>query len=688
MESLSLISPEVAWTAAAIVVTLICIAYLLRARVKSSFSNHSSKVFSKLSKTARKNHRRKQKAKAALASPSSIQLLTSSRQDGTSIAPAEIQVSVPANKPKMKKPKKKKPGNNTEKRNFGSNRGPAAKDRGVDMDGEEVGEKGQDDVQEDKDAEDAEPRARPSSTFIAGTRDPEFYAQLLAVLRRDVQQGRSQPTGLSKSFPFSIYPCDNVLATEKLSKFLNTMARIVVSDPGQVAAVTASVSYDDHLETKLYISFNRPVHQTRCEAIKRHIENLLALARQFPIPEGESPPVVIATEISTSIHTFCRQRLSLILNKRQNSLEETIKALQEDTDMVKPTFTAEETSIILDALKVLQKLPLILDKMDEGKCATVIRFYQDVWKEAGYLPPRRDDDEQDEDDEEEDIDEEKVNRVNSPLFIRVQTLMAKRHVHFPMASWILKISSFEFNAMTLINFWRSKRFRPFLQGSVEIVFLSSITAREKSSLQVDLRDDTIMDAISQVVNDYGAEFPVRRALKMVRHRKSITRFADKLGEMLDKCDARDALQQAFHDDPDVHAEITMIQQIRLKRLHVFAYMGVSKLSCALCRIYIQACFDALHQSPMETLGCNGKYDPAWLFLSLENPEEEEVLRHAVISKLQRQLASDVSGFVRNELSDSIVASAVETALLAQDSEAIILHHLRTRRKRKEGDKWL
>ena len=93
-----------------------------------------------------------------------------------------------------------------------------------------------------------------------------------------------------------------------------------------------------------------------------------------------------------------------------------------------------------------------------------------------------------------------------------------------------------------------------------------------------------------------------------------------------------------HSTPTVHAELAMIMaMVKGEIKDVLPYIGVSKLSCAMCSHYIGA-FNLVFQRNVVTKGSHGKAYPGWSWPSL--PECDEELRQTVLGRVRRQLFSD------------------------------------------------
>jgi len=108
-------------------------------------------------------------------------------------------------------------------------------------------------------------------------------------------------------------------------------------------------------------------------------------------------------------------------------------------------------------------------------------------------------------------------------------------------------------------------------------------------------------------------------------------------------------------DPTVHVELAMIMAtVKGEIKNVFPYIGVSKLSCIMCKHYILAVNEVAGRT-FATRASHGKAYPGWFWPSLPSCDEE--LRQAFLKHIRQQVYDD---FVRisgaRKLSDSTVGS--------------------------------
>ena len=96
--------------------------------------------------------------------------------------------------------------------------------------------------------------------------------------------------------------------------------------------------------------------------------------------------------------------------------------------------------------------------------------------------------------------------------------------------------------------------------------------------------------------------------------------------------------RVVHNKPTVHAELAMVMAMVKERItHVIPYIGVSKLSCIMCREYIRA-FNEVMDQKIVIKGSHGKAYPGWSWPI--PPARDEELRQAFLKGIRKQLLSD------------------------------------------------
>jgi hypothetical protein len=112
---------------------------------------------------------------------------------------------------------------------------------------------------------------------------------------------------------------------------------------------------------------------------------------------------------------------------------------------------------------------------------------------------------------------------------------------------------------------------------------------------------------------------------------------------------------AFHRRAIVHAELAMIIAMAKGDINVFPYIGVSNLSCTMCRHYIDA-FNRIWGKTFVTKGSHGKAYPGWSWPSF--PRRDDELLRVFLRGVRRQLLGDFEALAERErrLSDSSVGS--------------------------------
>jgi nucleic acid/nucleotide deaminase of polymorphic system toxin len=87
--------------------------------------------------------------------------------------------------------------------------------------------------------------------------------------------------------------------------------------------------------------------------------------------------------------------------------------------------------------------------------------------------------------------------------------------------------------------------------------------------------------------------------------------------------------------------------------HVLPYIGVSKLSCIMCRHYIRA-FNEVTEQKIATRGSHGKAYAGWFWPNL--PSRDQELRPAFLGCMRQQLLNDFELHQEKRYSDSSVGS--------------------------------
>jgi hypothetical protein len=108
--------------------------------------------------------------------------------------------------------------------------------------------------------------------------------------------------------------------------------------------------------------------------------------------------------------------------------------------------------------------------------------------------------------------------------------------------------------------------------------------------------------------------------------------------------------------PIVHAELAMVMAMaKGEIMHVFPYIGVSKLSCIMCSHYVHA-FNEVMEQKIAIKGSHGKAYPGWSWPV--PPARDEGLRQAFLKGIRRQLCNDFVDHAETERrrSDSTVGS--------------------------------
>ncbi|KAJ7583557.1 hypothetical protein C8J56DRAFT_954335, partial [Mycena floridula] len=455
--------------------------------------------------------------------------------------------------------------------------------------------------------------------------------------------------------------------------------------PGQIAAVTASIRSDEdsRLKTHVYICYNRRLPQIQLLAVKKHIEHLVDLARKtaciqsdcerapsLSTCKGELTKVFVSKKLSTAIHSFGRACFSDRIRKYQTTLQQTMDAVVQDRQTSNPTFTATEAQNLSKAFEVLQGLPAALDKLGVDRCATLISHSYTSWRHQGHLPPSLRLGEK-----EEDVEELVKQGTVLVLFLKVQKFMADRGAHFPMTRWIRNISSFRFCVTALMKSWKSNRFNLFLEGSITFTFLPPIRVPEEIQNPprcLDLEGTALVQAISGIIDTYGAKYPVhKQPLNSFHLRASIARFRQHIQDRMLKNRQiyATSLQVARYEK----SEESMVQHIqKIPGISVYPYIGLSQLSRAPPEPSEVYKFADKNDPVVKAGILHYLYSPGWVCLWMILPDEPEKENlEKLVPEFQEQLALDISKFILND--ESVASNEAWDIPVSPGEMQVILH---------------
>jgi len=131
----------------------------------------------------------------------------------------------------------------------------------------------------------------------------------------------------------------------------------------------------------------------------------------------------------------------------------------------------------------------------------------------------------------------------------------------------------------------------------------------------------------------------------------------------------------------VHCECGVIQYLQTKHcdswdnVSVFGYIGVSKLSCSACRVWIEA-FNELGGPKFYTRGSHGKWYWPWGMPMAEGPLKEK-MREKVLDeyimqleqkgKIKKRASSDSSGAIPSGAEHNISTTRLQSAQARADA---------------------
>lgn len=263
---------------------------------------------------------------------------------------------------------------------------------------------------------------------LASAANPEFYAELLSL-----KLGGG---------PHTSPAVDTTNAdSRQVISLVNSIARLVVSQRGQVAAVAVAVKSDlapssgsKHpesawgVETTIYITYNRNLTPEQHGAVIGHVQDLLACMQRIPLletdrdNEGSNSPTPLGTgtlppsdtisdvisEMLTKIYTFSIHILLWSIAKRHQTLFSAITLTQNRANL-DPEFSDTEWSTIEDVFVTLAYVERAVKEDDIPSSTSALELlYKEYkgWVKAGYMSSKRNVDEFEDMDEDMDEDED------------------------------------------------------------------------------------------------------------------------------------------------------------------------------------------------------------------------------------------------------------------------------------------
>lgn len=139
-----------------------------------------------------------------------------------------------------------------------------------------------------------------------------------------------------------------------------------------------------------------------------------------------------------------------------------------------------------------------------------------------------------------------------------------------------------------------------------------------------------------------------------------------------KFNSRSGVLSVVHKNACVHAEIYLASYLRDGDIPVFPYLGVSKLSCDGCNLFLNASA-TVTSTGIYTCGTHGKFYASWPFPSFKDGETHEKVRSEMIRiELARALLSYINEEHFRKLSDSSTGSADSDSIQVSNTPIIAL----------------
>ena len=221
----------------------------------------------------------------------------------------------------------------------------------------------------------------------------------------------------------------------------------------------------------------------------------------------------------------------------------------------------------------------------------------------------------------------------------IHILYLEYGIGFQLRRWAVKIMSILISSNKLFYLTQSHRLRRITQGKFSVQVLPSPTTTPYScNVSSETIQLTLANALANTSHLSTDEDEERESF--------IGWLEKKLG-----------VSEVVRQKPTVHAELAMITaMVRDEIKDVFAYVGVSKLSCIMCSQYIRV-FNEVTNHEFVTKGSHGKAYPGWFWPGHPDSARDEELRQAFLEQNRKQLLDDFEEHRKARiLSDSTVGS--------------------------------
>ncbi|KAK7462827.1 hypothetical protein VKT23_007404 [Stygiomarasmius scandens] len=446
--------------------------------------------------------------------------------------------------------------------------------------------------------------------------DPEFYSEFLYYLHRDAERRWTHTEGstLEPNMTLPIRSLDEAVL-KRLYSVLDIFALISVSEPGNVAAVTASITQDHNgtLSTIIYIVFSRELSPTDAERVVSHFGDIFSILRDISIPGSEESSKVLRPEsqdafgrLLTSLYNFSWEQFARRVRKRHASFLQLRADVMEARQGNHSHFLDSDYPTLDKLFNYIEIVLEILDQADASDTATTIH---DIYKRCIELHILSND----------------VNACDpGPLLGKLDRFMSGKNYSFSMQRWLSKIMSYHLGALKLSGLALSKRLRVLLSGTLDVKILPTIQAEPYTC---ELTSDNIKSALTQALEATGNSD--------LGDRDWQDEFASTVLDHVSRSGAH-AIHRA---STTVHSEIAMIRHIKEQEIGVLRYIGRSKLSCGACYAYMRA-----DPERFVTRGSHGKFYPSWRLPSCSSEEDKDI-RLRLVKLLQELLVKDFTRWV-------------------------------------------
>jgi len=201
---------------------------------------------------------------------------------------------------------------------------------------------------------------------------------------------------------------------------------------------------------------------------------------------------------------------------------------------------------------------------------------------------------------------------------RIHISYLENGVQFQLRRWAPKIMSLVISANRLFLLTQSCHLRKLLDGTFRVEVLSSTAT---TPFHCDMSHRTVQMAL-----DAAVFTTMYLDANDKETRQSFITECSKVPSVI-------------HLNPMVHAELAMIIAMVERKIERPGYIGLSKVCCIMCSIYIRT-FEKMTGEKVITRGSCGRAYPGWVWPSHPDSDCDTALSRAFLTAIRRQLRRD------------------------------------------------